>query len=679
MNARLPDHEDERLAVLATYEILDTVPEAAFDELVELASDMCAAPIAAVSMIDRERQWFKAAHGFAVHAAPRSSSFCAHTILQDQLVIVPDTTLDPRFADLPSVRDGSIRFYAGAPLTTASGHNLGTLCVFDHVVRELTPRQARTLECLARQVMAQLELRLTARELERHQARLRAALERDRALEDRARFFDLSVDPMCIATTDGYFKRVNAAFVRTLGYPVDQLTSMPYLELVHEDDRARTALEAAALATGAGSVRFENRYRARDGSFRVIAWTCVSVVDEGLIYGIARDITETRLLQEQLIHAQKMEAVGRLAGGIAHDFNNVLSVIMSFATFAQDELPPDSPVRGDIEEVVKAAERAASLTRQLLVFSRKELAEAPRVLDLDELVGDVDKMLRRIIGADISLHAHRAAGLWPVRIDAGQLEQVLVNLIVNARDAMPGGGTLVVETANVTLEPADVHTLAGVAPGDYVMLAVGDTGTGIDAATQQRMFEPFFTTKADGKGTGLGLATVFAIVTQAGGHLRVHSEPGHGATFEVYLPRAAAVVRDPDVTHDQAAHARGSETILLVEDEPLVRAGARRALEKLGYAVLDAGSAEEALALLQARTAPIDLLVTDVIMPGMRGPQLAAAVSARQAGLKVLFMSGYTEKPLDASALGDGQLHFIAKPFTVHRLGRTVRAVLTGT
>jgi len=518
MNARLLDHEEARLAALQAYGILDTEREAAFDELVELASDLCEVPRAAVTLIDRERQWFKATHGFEADETPRSASMCTHAILKPELMVVPDASRDPRFAQVPAVQDGSLRFYAGAPLTTSTGHSLGTICVFDPSVRELTPRQERALRSLARQAMDLLELRVKTRDLAHHQTRLREVLERerDRALVERDRFFDLSVDPMCIAGTDGFLKRINTAFVRTLGYPVERLTAMPYLELVHEDDRSHTAREAAALAAGACSARFENRCRARDGSYRVIAWTCVSVAAEGLVFAIARDVTETRLLQGQLMHAQKMEAVGRLAGGIAHDFNNMLSVIMSFATFAQDELPPDSPVRGDIEQVVKAADRAANLTRQLLVFSRKELTEAPRVLDLDELVGDVDKMLRRIIGADISLHAHRAAALWPVRIDAGQLEQVLVNLIVNARDAMPGGGTVVVETANVTLEPADVHTLAGVAAGDYVMLAVGDTGTGIDAATQQRMFEPFFTTQADGKGTGLGPAPVFAIVTPAG-------------------------------------------------------------------------------------------------------------------------------------------------------------------
>ena len=681
MMAEDPSREEARQHSLDAYEILDTLPEAAFDEIVELASEICGTPIALLSFVDRDRQWFKARKGLDIRETPRSIAFCAHAILQDEVFVVPDAAEDRRFADNPVVTgDPSVRFYAGAPLVSADGHKLGTLCVIDRVPRQLTPGQSRALATLSRQVRAQLELRLKMREEARQQAKLHrsAEHERDRAVIERDRFFELSIDPMCVAGTDGYFKRVNAAFARTLGYSPEQLTSRPYLDFVHPEDVGKTAVEASTLATGGpSSVRFENRYRASDGSYRFISWTTVTVPEEAQIYAIARDVTEKKLLQEQLIHAQKMEAVGRLAGGIAHDFNNVLSVIMGFANFAQEELPETSPIRDDLQEVLKAADRAANLTRQLLLFSRKGVAAAPRKLDLNALVKDIDKMLKRIITADIELTTRAAEGLWPVRVDPGQMEQVLVNLIVNARDAMPDGGKLLIETANVFLDSEYVRAHAEVPAGEYVMFAVSDTGTGMDKATQQRIFEPFFTTKEVGKGTGLGLATVFGIVKNAGGHVWVYSELGHGTTFKIYIPRDSQQAgRGTDSIAPLNKQIHGNETILLVEDEPLVREFARRALAKLGYTIIEAGSGEDALALMDARKEPIDLLLTDIIMPGIRGHQLAAVLRERRPGLKVLFMSGYTENALDQQDILDGRVHFIEKPLSVQRLGHMVREVL---
>lgn len=551
--------------------------------------------------------------------------------------------------------------------------------MIDRSPRELTPLQQRALEILGRQVEAQLELRLKARESARHQEQLRVAAHRDRdkAIVERDRFFELSVDPMCVATTDGYFKRVNGAFARVLGYTADELIARPYVEFVHPEDVGKTTVEATTLASGSlPSMRFENRYRTRGGEYRWISWTSVTEPDEQLISAIARDITDKKQLEEQLIHAQKMEAVGRLAGGIAHDFNNLLSVISGFANFAQEELTANSQVRTDIEEVLKAADRAANLTRQLLLFSRKGVAEQPRKLDMNALVKDVDKMVRRIIGEDIKLASRFSDALWHVRIDPGQMEQVLVNLIVNARDAMPNGSKLLIETSNVFLDAEYVAAHADVPPGEYVMLAVSDTGVGMDKATQARIFEPFFTTKEAGRGTGLGLATVFAIVKNAGGHVWVYSELAHGTTFKIYIPRDIDTSRRRDSISPISVTRTGTETILLVEDEPLVREFARRALARLGYTVIEAASGEEALEIMTRDARVIDLLVTDVIMPGIRGPQLAAKLRETRPGLKTLFMSGYTENALNEHDLIEGQVHFIAKPLAIQKLTSTVREIL---
>jgi PAS domain S-box-containing protein len=675
----IPHNEQARLAALAAYGILDTPPEDAFDDIVRLASEICGTPIAVMSLVDRDRQWFKSVVGLDSRETPRSVAFCAHAILQKELFTVPDALSDPRFADNPFVvGDPGIRFYSGSPIRGADGLELGTLCVIDHTPRELTALQKHALVTLGRQIEAQLELRLKMRELSRQEALMRATAqrERDQAIRERDRFFELSVDPMCIAGVDGYFKRVNTAFERALGHTAAELTSRPYLDFVHPDDVQKTTAEAENLASGGLlSTRFENRYRAKDGSYRWIAWATVTILEEGLIYAIARDVTEKKLLESQLLHSQKMEAVGRLAGGIAHDFNNLLSAILGFGQLIEMELPPGSQLLDDMQQVVKAGERAANLTRQLLLFSRKSVVEPPRRIRINALVADLDKMLRRVIGTDIELETRLAEAMWPVRIDSGHLEQVVMNLVINARDAMAHGGKLTIETANVVLDAGYARAHAEVPPGEYVALAVSDTGCGMTKETEQRIFEPFFTTKEVGKGTGLGLATVFGIVKEAGGHIWVYSELGHGTTFKIYLPRASDGRKRSDMIELRDESARGVETILLVEDEPMVRELARRVLASLGYTVLHASRADEAIELMAAAK-HVDLLITDIIMPGMRGHELAARLRQEHPQLDVLFMSGYTENALDHQQILDGLVHFIEKPLSARRLARIVREIL---
>jgi PAS domain S-box-containing protein len=387
-----------------------------------------------------------------------------------------------------------------------------------------------------------------------------------------------------------------------------------------------------------------------------------------------RDVSQRRLLEDQLRQSQKMEAVGRLAGGVAHDFNNLLTVITSYSQLVMEDMGAADPRRADLTEVQKAANGAATLTRQLLAFSRQQVLE-PKVIDLDEVVAGAGKMLKRLIGEDIELVTALAPDLGAVKADPGQIEQVVMNLAVNARDAMPDGGKLTIETSNQELgqEYTEEHRL--VPPGSYVLLSVSDTGTGMDEATQARLFEPFFTTKEQGKGTGLGLATVYGIVKQSGGFIWVYSELGQGTTFKVYLPRVDEAVSAPSApAAPESLH--GTETILLAEDAAPVRSVAREVLRRHGYRVLTAADGRTALELAGTHPGPIDLLITDVIMPEMSGRQVADRLKERLPKLKVLFVSGYTDDAIVRHGILEPGIAFLQKPFSPESLARKVREVL---
>ena len=356
-------------------------------------------------------------------------------------------------------------------------------------------------------------------------------------------------------------------------------------------------------------------------------------------------------------------------------FNNLLTAILGTTGLLLEDLGPESRARLDLQEIEKAAKRAAGLTRQLLVFSRQQVLE-PRVVDLNALVGNLQRMLDRLIGEDIQLRTALTVDLWPVRADPGQLEQAIVNLVVNARDAMPHGGRLAIETANVELDGSYGESHVPVQPGSYVLLAVSDTGVGMDSATKARIFEPFFTTKEPGHGTGLGLATVYGIVKQSGGYIWVYSEPGHGTTFKVYLPRVAGVAELAEPAPSAAIHTRGSETVLLVEDQEDVRRLARRVLEGRGYTVLAASNGDEALDVVAQYPHRIHVLVTDVVVPGVNGRELARRVTASRSDVKVLFVSGYTGEAVHQRGLLEPGVAFLQKPFTADVLARKVREVL---
>ncbi|HEX9582178.1 MAG TPA: response regulator [Gemmatimonadales bacterium] len=447
---------------------------------------------------------------------------------------------------------------------------------------------------------------------------------------------------------------------------------------VHPDDRERVTAWGAVLQRGV--LVQEYRLRHKDGSYRWVLDQKRLLPDPGGglgdVVGAWLDITDKKSLEIQLQQAQKMEAIGRLAGGVAHDFNNILTAIFGYADTLAEEFAEGSTARADLDEIRNAAERAAGLTRQLLAFSRQQTLQ-PVVLNLNALVQDLEKMLRRVVGEDVEIHLSPAPGLGNVRADPGQLQQVAMNLVVNARDAMPTGGKLLIETQNADLSPQYAELHQPVEPGPYVMLAVTDTGVGIDPQTRARIFEPFFSTKERAKGTGLGLSTVYGIVKQSGGYVWVYSEVGKGTAFKVYLPRVDAPADAAARAAEPGENLTGTETILLAEDDVTLRRLTRTILEKLGYSVLAGAHAAEALELAQVHAGEIHLLVTDVVMPGASGRELARRLAATRPDAKVLYVSGYTDEAIVRHGMLEPGLQFLQKPFTPSALARRVREVLS--
>jgi two-component system cell cycle sensor histidine kinase/response regulator CckA len=489
-------------------------------------------------------------------------------------------------------------------------------------------------------------------------------------------FFSNNPLPTWVFDCDTLFcLQVNDAAVKLFGYSTSEFESMTILDF-------RPATEHVEFLEflrqpGSGPAKTSWRHVRKDGKLidaEVIAHR-LEYAGRPVYLVVAQDVGERQLLEDQLRQAQKMEAVGRLAGGVAHDFNNLLMVIKGHTELLLNMLPHGNPAARKIELIDRAADRAASLTRQLLAFSRMQVLQ-PRVINLNKIVDDMGKLIPRLLGEDVDLVIRTAHDLGAIRADASQMEQVIMNLAVNARDAMPDGGRLVIETSNTELDRSYANARPVVTPGPYILLAVSDTGTGMDQETQARIFEPFFTTKEQGKGTGLGLSTVYGVVKQSGGFIWVYSELGKGTSFKIYLPRVDQPIDSAGAVASYAEIPRGTETVLLAEDEADVRELAREFLVAAGYTVIEARNGQEALKLAAERGEEIDLLVSDLVMPGMTGQQLAALLQQQDPALRVIFMSGYSEHAAAEAAQAGSSVRILTKPFNRMALLRTIREVL---
>ncbi|MBN1424080.1 PAS domain S-box protein [Candidatus Fermentibacteria bacterium] len=546
-------------------------------------------------------------------------------------------------------------------------------------VRTIVTRKTRYIDPAGRRFLVGVIRDFTER------TRVEAAL---RESEGRYRsLVELAPDAIYTIAPDGTISSLNQAFEKITGWSCEEWLGRPFVGLVHPDDLPGAVQSFECSLRGEFPPPYEMRIRLKTGGYVVAEFTSCPLVEDGRVIGelgMARDITnrkraeeERDRLQAQLLQAQKMESVGRLAGGVAHDFNNQLQVIFGYTTFAQKHVDPHEPLYADLEEIRKAAQRSADLTRQLLAFARKQTI-APEVLDLNVTIESILKMLRRLIGEAIDLAWLPGKNLWPIKVDPAQIDQILANLCVNARDAIGGVGKITIETRTARFDEVTSAGHVGCVPGEYVMLGVSDDGRGMDKETLDRVFEPFFTTKGAGEGTGLGLAMVHGIVTQNKGFISVQSEPGEGTTFWIYLPRhegeAVDVLKEPV---EETPRGQG-ETVLVVEDEVSILRLARRMLEGLGYVVLTAGTPGDATRLAEEHTGEIHLLMTDVVMPQMTGKDLAERIMGTRPGLRCLYMSGYTADVIAPFGVLEDGVRFMQKPFTLEDLARKVREALEG-
>jgi PAS domain S-box-containing protein len=581
--------------------------------------------------------------------------------------VTNDVMHDPRVSDQAWARREGMVAFAGYPLVVGD-RVVGVMAMFAR--HPLSPNARASMAAVANLIALGIKRK--------------GSEEEQRASEERYRLlFESNPHSLWVYDQETFaFLAVNDAALRHYGYSRAEFLAMTALDIESPAEVPAFREEHETLVAQQGLGRTYRsphtfKHRRKDGAIIEVDLAANSIVFEGRKAWLllATDVTEKRSLEAQLQQSQKMESIGRLAGGVAHDFNNLLGIITGYSELLRKRVGTDPRLVKYVDDIIKAAERAAGLTRQLLAFSRKQVLQ-PRILDLNAVVAETETMLRRLIGEDIQLMTVLDGQLSAVRADPGQMDQVLMNLAVNARDAMPRGGRLTIETGNVVLDQAYARQHAGVEPGRYVMLAVSDTGQGMTPEVRARSFEPFFTTKAQGKGTGLGLATVHGIVRQSGGHIWLYSEPGQGTTFKIYLPRTDAPAAVEAAVPAEAELPSGSETILIVEDEASLRELVRECLEVAGYTVLEAGHGMAALEVGERHPGRIDLLLTDVVMPGMSGRELAERLRAARPEIRTVYMSGYTDDAVVLHGILAEDMAFLQKAFTAAALAHRVREVL---
>ena len=569
---------------------------------------------------------------------------------------------------------GALDSYLVAPVLTRTrtygwiglGNKLGTA--------GFSAEDERLLATLAAQLAVGYENSRLFKELkERAEDLEREVTERRRSTEKYRMVVEQASDGIMIEDQEANILEVNPRMAEMLGYSRGQLLELNVRDLIPKQDQATDPVHTD-LPQSSQVLHKLRRFIRRDGSL-VDMEVGIASLEDGRILAIVRDVSERNRLEAQLRQSQKLEAVGRLAGGVAHDFNNLLTVILGYSDLAISTLNPNERLRLDLEDIREAGARAAVLTSQLLAFSRKQVLQ-PKVLDCNTAIANMTKMLGRLISSSIEIVAKCDAELWHAKVDPGQLDQVILNLALNARDAMPLGGKLIIETANRRFEAEQFSGHQQIPPGHYVLLTVSDTGCGMDAETRSHLFEPFFTTKTLGKGTGLGLSTVYGIVRQSGGHIAVYSEPGHGTSVKVYLPRVASAGEAAALSEEEAPLPLGTETILIAEDEDRVRSLAVAVLTQQGYTVIEACNGEDALALAKEYEGEIQLLLTDLIMPKMGGKDLADEMRRTRPHLKVVLCSGYTGDTVMQQGVLDASIPFLQKPFTLRSLTFKVREAL---
>jgi PAS domain S-box-containing protein len=617
---------------------------------------------------------------------PRSTALFAPTFAGEGPVRSDDIVHDPRYgrsAPHHGLPTGHlpVRSYLAVPVTLRSGEVAGGL-LFGHPEPGVFDERA---ERLAVGLAAQASLAMETARLFRALQAMNRSLENEVAARtaERDQVWQASHDLLLVVGLDGVFRSVNPAWERTLGWRPDELVGRTSEWLEHPEDRERTRAEVADIVAGRTSVAFENRIRTRAGDYRILSWSATRSGDA--VYAVARDVTEERRRQEELQEtqerlrqAQKMETVGHLTGGVAHDFNNLLQVVTGNLEILGRHLPEDQArLRRAADHAMVGARRAATLTQRLLAFARRQPL-SPRPLEPNKLLLGMSELLHRTLGETIAVETVLSPSVWRIEADANALENAILNLAVNARDAMPSGGKLTIETSNTHLDKAYARRNAEVASGQYVMICVSDTGVGMTPEVVEKAFEPFYTTKEVGKGTGLGLSMVYGFVKQSGGHVKVYSEVGQGTTVRLYLPRlVGGAATDEEPAAPLAPEGSNSETILVCEDDDDVRAYSVEALRELGYRVLEAHDGQSALRLLERQDGPVDLLFTDVVLPaGMTGADVARRAREIQPGLKILFTTGYARNAIVHHGRLDAGVQLITKPFTYADLAVRIREML---